>query len=110
VASTISRHGGCTQPDDLEWPRRAIVGAIVVIGVARPATFAEGPGVVQPRPGFIAVIRKDRPKAVLQSNAPGQNSFGIKLCRARSDRKLTTIQGRPLTIKISTLKWNAPAT
>lgn len=26
-------------PDDLEWPRRAIVGAIVVIGVARLATF-----------------------------------------------------------------------
>lgn len=25
---------------DLEWPRRAIVGAIVVIGVTRPATFA----------------------------------------------------------------------
>lgn len=31
-------------PVDLEWPRRAIVGAIVVIGVTRPATFAEGPG------------------------------------------------------------------
>ncbi|WP_271573433.1 hypothetical protein [Bradyrhizobium sp. CCBAU 11361] len=27
-------------PDDLEWPRRAIVGAIVVIGVARLASFA----------------------------------------------------------------------
>jgi hypothetical protein len=36
-------------PDDLEWPRRVIVGAIVVIGVARLATFAEGPGAVQPR-------------------------------------------------------------
>src|SRR5207302_111829 len=36
--------------------------------------------------------------------------FGIKLCPARPDRKLTTIQGRPLTIKISVLKWNAPAT
>lgn len=33
-------------PVDLEWPRRAIVGAIVVIGVTRPATFAEGPGVL----------------------------------------------------------------
>lgn len=30
-------------PVDLEWPRRAIVGAIVVIGVTKPATFAEGP-------------------------------------------------------------------
>lgn len=30
-------------PVDLEWPRRAIVGAIVVIGVTRLATFAEGP-------------------------------------------------------------------
>lgn len=31
-------------PVDLEWPRRAIVGAIVVIGVTRlVATFAEGP-------------------------------------------------------------------
>ena len=28
-------------PDDLEWPRRVIVGAIVVIGEARLATFAE---------------------------------------------------------------------
>jgi hypothetical protein len=27
-------------PDDLEWPRRAIVGAIVVIGSATLATFA----------------------------------------------------------------------
>lgn len=33
-------------PVDLEWPRRAIVGAIVVIGVTSPATFAEGPGVL----------------------------------------------------------------
>lgn len=33
-------------PVDLEWPRRAIVGAIVVIGVTKPATFAEGPGVL----------------------------------------------------------------
>ncbi|UPK33407.1 hypothetical protein IVB18_35085 [Bradyrhizobium sp. 186] len=59
-------------PDDLEWPRRVIVGAIVVIGVARLATFAEGAGVVQPRTRFIAAKKKDRPKAVLQSNAPGQ--------------------------------------
>lgn len=29
-------------PVDLEWPRRAIVGAIVVIGATRPVTFAEG--------------------------------------------------------------------
>jgi hypothetical protein len=40
-------------PDDLEWPRRAIVGAIVVIGVARVATFAEGPGVVRRRPVLL---------------------------------------------------------
>jgi hypothetical protein len=96
VASTIKRHGGCTLPDDLEWPRRAIVGAIVVIGVARLATFAEAPAWssrgFQPWHRFIAAIRKDRPKAVLQSNVPGQNSFGIKLCPARSDPKLTTIQ------------------
>lgn len=57
-------------PDDLEWPRRVIVGAIVMIGLARLATLAEGAGVVRPR--FIAAKKKDRPKAVLQSNAPGQ--------------------------------------
>ena len=34
-------------PDDLEWPRRTIVGAIAVISVAKLATFAKGPGVVQ---------------------------------------------------------------
>jgi hypothetical protein len=96
-------------PDDLEWPRRAIVGAIVVIGGARLATFAGGPGVFQPQARSIAAIRKDRPKAVLQSNVPGQNSFGIKPCPARSDRKLTTIPGRPLTIKISVLKWGGGA-
>lgn len=33
-------------PVDLEWPRRGIVGAIVVIGVTRPATFAEGLGML----------------------------------------------------------------
>lgn len=33
-------------PVDLEWPRRAIVGAIVVIGVTRSATFAEGSGML----------------------------------------------------------------
>jgi hypothetical protein len=60
-------------PDDLAWPRRVIVGAIVVI---------------------VAAKKKDRPKAVLQSNAPGQNSFGIKLCPAQANRKLTTMQGR----------------
>lgn len=85
-------------PDDLGWPRRAIVGAIVVIGMP------EAPGVFQPRPRSIAAIRKDRPKAVLQSNVPGQNSFGIKPCPARSDRQPTTIPGRSLTIKISVLK------
>ena len=30
-------------PDDLEWPRRAIVGAIAVIGVAGLTTFAKRP-------------------------------------------------------------------
>lgn len=30
-------------PADLEWPRRAIVGAIVVIGVTRPATLPKAP-------------------------------------------------------------------
>lgn len=33
-------------PVDLEWPRRAIVGAIVVIAMRRLATFAGDPGVL----------------------------------------------------------------
>ncbi|BAC48111.1 blr2846 [Bradyrhizobium diazoefficiens USDA 110] len=85
-----------------------VVGAIVVIGVQdwRPLPSRRGPA----WDPFRCGERKDRRKAVLQSNVPGQNSFGIKLCPARSNCKLTIIQGRPLTIKISVLKWNAPAT
>lgn len=33
-------------PVDLEWPRRAIVGAIVVIGMRKLASFAGRPGVL----------------------------------------------------------------
>ncbi|BAL12167.1 hypothetical protein BJ6T_69180 [Bradyrhizobium japonicum USDA 6] len=66
---------------------------------------AAGPRRDPARPRSIAAIRKDRPKEVFQSNVPGQNSFGIKPCPARSDRQLTTILGRPLTIKISVLEW-----
>lgn len=51
-------------PVDLEWPRLAIVGAIVVIGVTRPATFAEGPGVLH------CGERKDRQGRSLQFTAP----------------------------------------
>lgn len=57
-------------PVDLEWPRRAIVGAIVVIGVTRPASFAEGPAC------FIAAKRK----------TPKDNPFNSlrrSNCRAR---------------------------
>jgi hypothetical protein len=88
-------------PDDLEWPRRVIVGAIVVIGVARLATFAEGrlatfaEGPAWSSPGFVLLRRKKRPpKGGLAVRCAGQNSFGIKLCPARSDRKLTIIQRR----------------
>ncbi|MHC4048823.1 hypothetical protein [Bradyrhizobium sp. 25ACV] len=34
------------KPVDLEWPRRATVGAIAMIGVAWLASFAEGTGVL----------------------------------------------------------------
>lgn len=51
-------------PVDLEWPRRAIVGAIVVIGVTRPATFAEGSGVL------YCGETKDRQGQSLQFTAP----------------------------------------
>lgn len=59
-------------PADLEWPRRAIVGAIVVIGVTRPATFAEGPGVL------YCGERKDREGRPLQFNAPTKLSGRLK--------------------------------
>lgn len=45
-------------PDDLEWPRRAIVGAIAVISVAKLATFTKGPGVVQR--SSREILRQDR--------------------------------------------------
>lgn len=51
-------------PVDLEWPRCAIVGAIVVIGVTRPSTFAEGPGVLH------CGEEKDRHGRSLQFTAP----------------------------------------
>lgn len=51
-------------PVDLEWPRRAIVGAIVVIGVTRPVTFAEGPG------ALYCGETKDRQGQSLQFTAP----------------------------------------
>lgn len=47
-------------PDDLEWPRRVIVGAIVVTAVTRLAIFAERAGVVHPRTRFGA-SKKERP-------------------------------------------------
>jgi hypothetical protein len=64
-----------------------VVGAIVVIGVQdwRPLPSRRGPA----WDPFRCGERKDRRKAVLQSNVPGQNSFGIKLCPARSNCKLT---------------------
>jgi hypothetical protein len=47
---------------------------------------------------FIACRQKERPPAGgLAVHAPGQNSFGIKLCPARSDRKI--IPGMALAIK-----------
>ena len=40
VAQRSAGTADVPMPGDLEWPRRAIVGAIVVIGVARLATFS----------------------------------------------------------------------
>jgi hypothetical protein len=62
----------------------------------KPAMSLDGPKAMWARPIRLNAIgphaRKDRPQAALQSLRPGQNSFGIKLCQARSDRKLTTIE------------------
>ncbi|QQN66173.1 hypothetical protein JIR23_11045 [Bradyrhizobium diazoefficiens] len=57
-------------PVDLEWPRRAIVGAIVVIGGTRLATFAGGSGVL------YCGERKDSQERSLQCNAPVMQRAG----------------------------------
>jgi hypothetical protein len=45
-------------PDDLEWPRRAIVGAIVVIGMARLGILAAPRLLLPPMPAsFGPTIR-----------------------------------------------------
>ncbi|MBP0113127.1 hypothetical protein [Bradyrhizobium vignae] len=61
-------------PVDLEWPRRATVGAIVVISVTRPASFAEGTGVI-----YCGESRQGRSynsmrwaKPVLRLNSPAR--------------------------------------
>ena len=65
---------------------------------------------LQPRAVLLLADKKKRPPAGgLAVHAPRQNSFGIKLCPARSNRKLTIIPGMALTIKMSVLKWNTPA-
>jgi len=53
-------------PDDLEWPRRAIVGAIAMSGVARLATLAEGP----PRRSTAAQAATREREAVLTGLRP----------------------------------------
>jgi|EndMetStandDraft_3_1072993.scaffolds.fasta_scaffold59072_1 hypothetical protein len=67
-------------PVDLEWPRRATVGAIAVIGVTRLASFAGGTGVLY--------CGERPPGTILQFNAPGQtrsrsNSVGLD-CSVKS--------------------------
>ncbi|MGY8634987.1 hypothetical protein RAD15_21145 [Bradyrhizobium sp. 14AA] len=57
-------------PVDLEWPRRATVGAIAVIGVTRLASFAEGIGVLY--------CGESPPGMICNSMRRGQTSFAIE--------------------------------
>ena len=75
-----------------------------MIGVARLPTSAEGPSWFGSVPPMIVVIKEIAPKAVLQSDAMGQNSFGIKPRTGPTvRRKVGRLRYHGLTVKHRTI-------
>ncbi|UWU74605.1 hypothetical protein N2603_31755 [Bradyrhizobium huanghuaihaiense] len=79
-------------PVDLEWPRRANVGAIAVIGATRLASFAEVAG----------ALYCGAPGTILQFNAPAKlvsrsNFFGLAVKSQTIALSSITVKHRAIT-------------
>ncbi|MGW1424130.1 hypothetical protein ACWAT4_28845 [Bradyrhizobium manausense] len=94
-------------PVDLEWPRRAIVGAIVVIGVARSASSAEGRGEIYF--GDLSTTRGKVRRLRYQRKAPSNTGLSLvnSICEAvKTQMRLqaSKCEGRSAVEKVRRLR------